>query len=66
MRNEATIRKEGLDALKSRLDPVEVEKFLMLIRKDDFDYTEWQRNLWQDKTVSEIFEMGRNQNKNEK
>ena len=59
MRNEATILKEGMEALKSRLDPVEFEKFLMIIRRDVFDYTEWQRNLWSDKTVSEIFKIGR-------
>ena len=63
MRNEATIRKEGLDALKSKIDPVELEKFLMIIRRDVFDYTEWQRNLWQNKTVQEIFEKGRTQTK---
>jgi hypothetical protein len=37
----------------------ELEKFLMIIRRDVFDYTEWQRNLWKDKTVKEIFEKGR-------
>jgi hypothetical protein len=38
MRNDNTIREEGLAALKSRLNPVELEKFLMMIRRDAFDY----------------------------
>ena len=59
MRSDTLIRKEGLEALKSRLNPVETEKFLMLIRRDNFDYTEWQRTLWENQTVSDIFQNGR-------
>lgn len=59
MRSDTMIRKEGLEALKSRLDPVEMEKFLMLVRRDNFDYTEWQRGLWENETVAGIFAKGR-------
>ncbi len=63
MRNESTIRAEGMAALKEKLDPVEVEKFLLMIKRDNFDYTEWQKKLWLDKSVSEIFELGREMEK---
>ena len=33
----------------------DIEKVLSLIRRDNFDYTEWQRDLWPDKSVEEIF-----------
>lgn len=46
MRSEPEIRQEGMDALRSKLDPVETERFLMLVRRDEFDYTEWQRRIW--------------------
>lgn len=59
MRSETEIRQEGMSALKSRLDPVETEKFLMLVRRDSFDYTEWQRNLWDKMNVAQIFQKGR-------
>lgn len=62
MRSEHIIRTEGMAALKEKLDPVEVEKFILMIRRDIFDYTEWQRNLWIDKNVSDIFKMGRDLN----
>ena len=42
-------------ALRERLGPVEAEKFIVLIRREPFDYTEWQQTLWQDKSVDELF-----------
>ena len=29
-------------------------KFITLIRREPFDYTQWHRTLWPDKTVDEI------------
>ena len=29
--------------------------FLSLILRENFDYTEWQQDLWKDKTVDDIF-----------
>jgi len=34
---------------------IEAERFVNLIRREPFDYTEWQQKLWQDKSVEEIF-----------
>ncbi|MGH8578116.1 MAG: hypothetical protein ACREXJ_14660 [Gammaproteobacteria bacterium] len=33
---------------------VEAERFLTLILREPFDYTQWQRQLWPDKSVDEI------------
>jgi hypothetical protein len=46
---------EGMKALRNQLGVVEAERFITLIRRDNFDYTEWQRELWPDKSVDEIF-----------
>ena len=42
-------------ALRNALGLVEAEKFIMLIKRDPFDYTEWQTHLWEEKTVDELF-----------
>ncbi|MDR2642825.1 MAG: hypothetical protein LBC74_08520 [Planctomycetaceae bacterium] len=54
MKNDTLIRIEGMKALSSQLDIVEVERFITLLLREPFDYTEWQKNLYNDKTVDEI------------
>ena len=55
MRTDTLIRHEGMQALRERLGLVEAERFIALVRREPFDYTEWQQALWQDKTVDEVF-----------
>ncbi|MBF0572400.1 MAG: hypothetical protein HQK69_01375 [Desulfamplus sp.] len=56
MRTDTLIRFEGMKALRERLDIVEVEKFISLIIREPFDYTEWQQDLWKDKNLDDIFD----------
>jgi len=51
---EAEIRLKGMQALEQKLGPVDADRFITLIMREPFDYTEWQRNLWKDKSVKEI------------
>jgi len=44
----------GIDALLKALGNVETERFVALLLREPFDYTVWQRTLWQDQTVTEI------------
>ena len=46
MRTDMLIRYEGMRALREHLGPVKSEKFIVLIRREPFDYTEWQQTLW--------------------
>ncbi len=55
MKADTIIRTEGMKALRNQLGVVEAERFITLIRRDNFDYTEWQRDLWPEKSVDEIF-----------
>ena len=55
MKADTIIRTEGTKELRNQLGVVEAERFITLIRRDNFDYTEWQRDLWPDKGVDEIF-----------
>lgn len=59
MRSDTLIRHEGIQALRERLGPVEAERFIVLINRESFDYTEWQKTLWQDKSVDEVFAMAK-------
>ncbi|MCL2157491.1 MAG: hypothetical protein FWH54_05670 [Methanobrevibacter sp.] len=54
MKSEAELRSEVMKSLKENFGLVDTERFIDIIKKDDFDYTEWQGDLWKDKTTSEI------------
>ena len=67
MRTDNEIRVHGLRALIDNLGTVEAEKFISLILREPFDYTEWQQHLWSDKSVAEISDAAmesRKKNKN--
>jgi hypothetical protein len=55
MNTDTMIRSLGMKALIEKLGLVEAEKFISLIRKEPFDYTEWQKTLWENKSVDDLF-----------
>ena len=46
----------GMNVLRERFGPVDAERFVYLLVKDRFDYTEWQRNLFNGETVRSLGE----------
>ena len=47
----------GMEALIQRLGTVEAERFITLIIKEPFDYTEWRKeNLFKNMTVEQLSE----------
>lgn len=54
MRTDAVIKQEGFKALSTMLDLVEAERFIALIKRDNFDYTEWRKTLWEDESVKSL------------
>ncbi len=42
MRTDTVVRKEGMDALIACLGYVDAERFIALISREPFDYTEWR------------------------
>jgi hypothetical protein len=46
-----------MKALRDCLGLVDAEKFIVLIRQEPFDYTEWQKTLWDNQTVDDIFNL---------
>ncbi len=58
MRSDFEICDEGLKILFSGMDSLEVEKFIILIKQDKFDYTEWRKTLWENQSLEEICTKG--------
>ena len=56
MKTDTVIRLEAMDALLAALGSVDAERFICMIKRDTFDYTEWRRDLWKDKTIDEIYD----------
>ena len=54
MLTDTEIKVTGFQALVAALGNVQAEKFIALIQREPFDYTQWHRTLWPDKTVEEI------------
>lgn len=54
MSTDTEVRVRGLRALVETLGPVDAERFITLILREPFDYTQWQRHLWTDKSVEEL------------
>ena len=56
MISDTEIRKRGLRVLTESLGSVEAEKFIALIQRERFDYTEWSQDLFEGMTVEQISE----------
>jgi hypothetical protein len=54
MYTDTEIKATGYRALVEALGDVQAEKFIALIQREPFDYTQWQRTLWPDKSIEEI------------
>ena len=54
MRTDTLIRNEGMEALANSLGLVDAERFIMLMHKEPFDYTQWKENLFTGMTVEDI------------
>ncbi|MDR3095132.1 MAG: hypothetical protein LBU62_10915 [Bacteroidales bacterium] len=52
--DDQSLRNAGMKALISALGNVEAERFISLIIREPFDYTEWQRNLFAGMSVKEL------------
>ena len=54
MKTDTDIRFEGMRALMQSLGAVEAERFITLINREHFDYTEWRKSQWQEETVASL------------
>ena len=54
MSTDSEIINKGFETIFTNLGMVDAERFIMLIKRDKFDYTEWQRNLWQHESIESL------------
>jgi len=54
MISDAVIKQKGFEVLKEKLGIVEMERFIMLINREKFDYTKWRKDLFEDMDLSEL------------
>jgi len=48
MRTDTVLRCDGMKALTEQLGIVEAERFVAIIQREPFDYTEWRQSLFED------------------
>ena len=56
MKTDTLLRQEGMRILSDNLGIVDAERFIALIIREPFNYTEWQRNLYNDLSIEELCE----------
>ncbi len=54
MISDTVIKTEGMKILAEKLGLVNAERFIALILREPFDYTEWQRNLYKDISLDDF------------
>ena len=45
-----------MNLLKAEFGPVDAERFVYIMTRDGFDYTEWQKDLFKGETVRSLGE----------
>ncbi len=56
MLTDTEIKKKGFKVLVENLGDIDAEKFISLLSKEPFDYTQWQSTLWSNQTIELISE----------
>jgi hypothetical protein len=51
---DTVLRVEGMRKLNEWFGLVNAERFISLIIREPFDYTEWQQDLYEDMSIAEI------------
>ena len=55
MKPDTVIRNEGMSALLNALGQVDAERFIALMIKEPFDYTEWRKTHLEDLDVKTLW-----------
>lgn len=54
VKSDSVLKLEGINLLIEKLGEVDAERFISLIIKEPFDYTEWQKSLFKNLDVREL------------
>ena len=56
MTNNTVLKNNGMRILAEQLGIVEAERFIALLRREPFNYTEWQREHFKDLTPEKFLQ----------
>jgi len=59
MKTDTEVRATGLQVLLKHLGEVDAERFISMINREKFDYTQWRQQQWQTESVSSLAEQAR-------
>jgi len=48
MRSDSVLKDDGMRILAEQLGIVDAERFIVLLRRESFDYTQWRQGLYKD------------------
>jgi len=51
---DTEVKQKGLGALIEALGEVDAERFIMLLNREPFDYTQWQKTIFNNADVYEL------------
>jgi hypothetical protein len=54
MMTDTELKIKGFNTLVDTLGEIDAERFITLILREPFDYTKWQKNLWENRSLEEI------------
>jgi len=54
MLSDEELKLKGYEALREKLNLVDVERFISIIQREKFDYTEWSQTLFEGMSIEEI------------
>ena len=60
MRINTILKDEGMRILAEQLGLVEAERFIALLKREPFDYTEWQRGRFNDVSLEQFLQDAQN------
>jgi hypothetical protein len=64
MITDTELKIKGFNTLTTALGEVEAERFITLILREPFDYTKWQKHLWENRPVEDISKAAMQKRKN--
>ena len=54
MMTDTEIRAKGVQILAQAMGDIEMERFIALIQREPFDYTQWRQSIETDDSIEEI------------
>ena len=65
MVTDTVLKRRGMDALSKSLGLVDAERFISLILREPFNYTEWQQDLYKNVSLDDFYQNVKSFRKNQ-